>query len=75
MDINQPPAKPRDGGGWDALQVAREHDEPGVARAANNLPRVRWIGQHLRRHAGAPRPLECAGVVPARHDARDARDG
>jgi len=73
MDINQPPAKPRDRGGWDALQVAREHDQARVARRPHQLGRVRRIGQQLHGHTCAARPLERRRVAAVRHDARDAR--
>src|SRR2546422_7293473 len=40
MDINHAPAKPRDRGGRNPLQVTREHDEPGAAGGRHHLVRI-----------------------------------
>ena len=74
MDINQAPAKSGDRCGWDALQVSREDDQPGIAHRANELGGVRGIGEDRHGDIRPPRPLQRRAVRTARHDPRDACD-
>src|SRR5438094_136946 len=61
MDINHAPAKLRDGGGRDALQISCEHDELGVPRGRYDLTGIVGVREHGRAH---PRPPRAPAAAP-----------
>ena len=75
MDINHAPAKPRDRGGRNPLQVTSEHDEPGAAGGCHHLVRIVGVREHRGGHPRPPRALERARIGAARDHAGNAGYG